>query len=55
MIVDQQLPCTLCPVGRITQVYLGKDNQVRSAEIIVKDKTYLRPVTKIISLHPLPD
>lgn len=44
MIVGQQLPRALWPVGRITQVYPGKDNRVRSAEIKVKDKTYLRPV-----------
>lgn len=55
MIVDQQLPRALWPVGRITQVYPGQDNRVRSAEIKVKDRTYLRPVTKIISLPPLPE
>ncbi|XP_067274307.1 uncharacterized protein [Pseudorasbora parva] len=55
MIVDQQLPRALWPVGRITQVYPGKDNRVRSAEIKVKDRTYLRPAIKIISLPPLPE
>ncbi|XP_067233763.1 uncharacterized protein [Chanodichthys erythropterus] len=55
MIVDQQLPRALWPVGRIVQVFPGKDNRVRSAEIKVKDRTYLRPVTKIISLPPLPE
>ncbi|KAL0195042.1 hypothetical protein M9458_008614, partial [Cirrhinus mrigala] len=54
MIVDQQLPRALWPIGRIVQVFPGKDNRVRSAEIKVKDRTYLRPVTKIISLPPLP-
>ncbi|XP_073718037.1 uncharacterized protein [Misgurnus anguillicaudatus] len=55
MIVDQQLPRALWPVGKITQVYPGKDNRVRSAEIKVKDRTYIRPATKIISLPPLPE
>lgn len=55
MIVDHQLPRALWPVGSIVQVFPGKDNRVRSAEIKVKDRTYLRPVTKIISLPPLPE
>ncbi|XP_042607435.1 uncharacterized protein LOC109111620 [Cyprinus carpio] len=53
MIVDPQLPRALRPVGRIVQVFPGKDNRVRSAEIKVKDRTYLRPVTKIICLPPV--
>ncbi len=55
MIVDQQLPRSLWPVGRIVQVFPGSDRRVRSAEIQIKDKTYTRPVTKIVCLPPLPD
>ncbi len=55
LIVDPQLPRALWPVGRIVQVFPGKDNRVRSAEIKVKDRTYLRPVTKIICLPPMPE
>ncbi len=55
MIVDPQLPRAVWPVGRIVQVFPGKDNRVRSAEIKVKDRTYLRPVTKIICLPPMPE
>lgn len=55
MIVDQQLPRALWPVGRIVQVFPGLDKRVRSVEVEVKDRTYTRPVTKIICLPPLPD
>ncbi len=39
MIVDQQLPRALWPVGKIVQVFPGTDKRIRSAEIQVKDKT----------------
>ncbi len=41
VIVDQQLPRSLWPVGRIVQVFPGSDQRVRSAEIRIKDKTCL--------------
>ncbi len=55
MIVDQQLPRALWPVGKIVQVFPGTDKRIRSAEIQVKDKTYIRPVAKMVCLPPLHD
>ncbi|XP_065118880.2 uncharacterized protein [Paramisgurnus dabryanus] len=55
MIIDQQLPRALWPVGKVVQVHPGTDKRIRSAEIQVKDKTYTRPVAKLVCLPPLHD
>lgn len=55
MIVDNQLPRALWPVGKVIQVFPGADNRVRSAEVLVKDRTYTRPVARLISLPSLPE
>ncbi len=55
MIVDHQLPRALWPVGQVTKVFPGEDGRARTAEVEVKKKTYLRPVTRLISLPALPD
>ncbi|XP_061881931.1 uncharacterized protein LOC133633422 [Entelurus aequoreus] len=55
LIVDPQLPRGLWPVGRITQTHPGADGRVRTARIQVKNRTYLRPVARLIMLPPLDD
>ncbi|KAJ8391399.1 hypothetical protein AAFF_G00090290 [Aldrovandia affinis] len=55
MIIDNQLPRVLWPVGKVTQVFPGADNQVGSTEMLVKDRTYTRPVARLISLPALPE
>ncbi|KAJ8409961.1 hypothetical protein AAFF_G00210020 [Aldrovandia affinis] len=55
MIIDNQLPRALWPVGKVTQVFPGADNRVRSAEVLVKDRTYTWPVARLISLPALPE
>ena len=55
MIVDNQLPRALWPVGKVIQVFPGADSRVRSAEVLVKDRTYTRPVARLISLPSLPE
>lgn len=55
MIVDQQLPRALWPVGQVTKVFPGEDGRVRVAEVEVKNKTYLRPISRLISFPNLPD
>ncbi len=39
--------------GKLTQVFPGKDGQIRSAEIQVGDKTFKRPASKlaVLELH----
>ncbi len=55
MIVDPQLPRALWPVGRITNVFPGADGRIRTAEVRIKDRTYVRPVARLIKLPALPD
>lgn len=55
MIVNNQLPRALWPVGNVNQVFTGADNHVRSIEVLMKDRTYTRPVARLISLPALPE
>ncbi|KAJ8387656.1 hypothetical protein AAFF_G00152060 [Aldrovandia affinis] len=41
--------------GKVTQVFPGANNRVRSAEVLVKDRTYTQPVARLISLPALPE
>lgn len=54
MIVDNQLPRALWPVGKVSQVFPGPDARIRSAEVTVKGRTYVRPVARLVSLPALP-
>lgn len=55
MIVDPQLPRALWPIGQVSQVFSGVDNRIRTVEVKVKDKFYIRPVAKVIQLPEIPD
>lgn len=55
MIVDHQLPRALWPVGQLTKVFPGEDGRTRAAEVEVKGKSYIRPITRLISLPALLD
>ncbi|XP_076847529.1 uncharacterized protein LOC143493189 [Brachyhypopomus gauderio] len=55
MIVDNQLPRALWPVGKVLQVFAGPDKRIRSAEVSVKGRTYIRPVARLVSLPALPE
>lgn len=54
LVVDQQLPRSLWPVGKVTAVFPGADGRVRTVQVQVKDKSYTRPVAKLIKLPALP-
>lgn len=54
MIVDNQLPRALWPVGKVSQVFPGPDSRIRSAEVTVKGRTYVRPVARLVTLPALP-
>ncbi|XP_026029422.1 uncharacterized protein LOC113025652 [Astatotilapia calliptera] len=54
LIVDQQLPRALWPVGKVSQVIPGADGRVRTVQIKVGDKTYTRSVARLIRLPALP-
>ncbi|XP_052443245.1 uncharacterized protein LOC127984578 [Carassius gibelio] len=50
MIVDPQLPRALWPIGRVAKTFAGVDNRIRTAEVQVKGRTYLRPVARLVKL-----
>ncbi|KAM9735349.1 uncharacterized protein ACNS7B_014625 [Menidia menidia] len=55
MVIDPLLPRALWPVGRITKVLPGTDGRIRTAEVNVKDRHYIRPVARLIQLPAVPD
>lgn len=55
LIVDPQLPRGLWPVGKVVKTYPGADGNIRTATVKVKDKTYIRPVTRLIQLPKISD
>ena len=54
MVVDQSLPRALWPVGRVSKVIVGSDGKVRAADVLVRGRTYTRPVAKLIELPAFP-
>ncbi|KAK0146565.1 hypothetical protein N1851_014104 [Merluccius polli] len=54
MIVDSQHPRALWPVGKVTHLLQSKDGCIRTAKVLVKDKTYVRPVANLIPLPAIP-
>lgn len=55
MIVNPQLPRAHWPIGRVVKLNASADGCVRSAEVQVGDKTYLRPVARLVQLPAVPD
>ena len=54
MIVDPQTPRALWLVGTVTATHPGPDGRVRTAEVQVRERSYLRPVARLIRLPALP-
>ena len=52
LIVDPQFPRALWPVGQVTQVISGVDGRIWTVEVRVGEKSYVRPVARLI---PLPE
>ena len=48
--ISSDLPRAHWPLGRITEIYQGKDNHVRVAKVQVGQNSLLRPVNKLIHL-----
>ncbi|XP_077361612.1 uncharacterized protein LOC144006574 [Festucalex cinctus] len=55
MVMDPQLPRAMWPIGRVTNVLPGQDKRIRTAEVQVQGKTYVRPVARLIALPSIPD
>lgn len=52
LIVDPQLSRAFGPVGRVTHIYPGFDGRIRTVSVQVKDRSYVRPVARLV---PLPE
>ena len=48
--ISSDLPRAHWPLGRIIEIYQGKDNHVRVAKVQVGQNSLLRPVNKLIHL-----
>ncbi|KAK7930869.1 hypothetical protein WMY93_007264 [Mugilogobius chulae] len=55
MVVDSLLPRASWPVGIVSKLLPSSDGRVRVAEVKIKEKTYLRPVTKLVPLTKIQD
>lgn len=55
MVVDQNLPRASWPIGKIQKILPSSDGRVRVAEIVVKGKTYVRPVSRLVALPKFTD
>lgn len=55
MIVDPQLPRTLWPIGSVKTVFPGADGRIRTSEVQVKERNYIRQVVHLVKLAELPD
>ncbi|XP_023253587.1 uncharacterized protein LOC111648064 [Seriola lalandi dorsalis] len=55
LIVDPQLPRALWPVGKVVETYPGADGRIRTATVKIKDRTYVRPVARLIQLPKISD
>ncbi|XP_060808849.1 uncharacterized protein LOC132903787 [Amyelois transitella] len=50
VIADDQLPRNQWPLGRVDQVFPGKDGLIRVAQVKTRHGLYIRPVTKLCRL-----
>ncbi|KAK0153723.1 hypothetical protein N1851_004487 [Merluccius polli] len=55
MIVDPQLPRDHWPAGKVVKLNASADGCIQLAEVQVGDKTYLRPVARLVRLPAVPD
>jgi len=50
MVVDTNEARCHWPLGRVMKVFPGTDGLVRSVELVVRDKTITRPISKLVML-----
>ncbi|KAI7802687.1 hypothetical protein IRJ41_017135, partial [Triplophysa rosa] len=53
LVVDPQLPRAQWPIGKVCKTLPGSDGRVRTVEVVIEGRTYLRPVTRLIQLPVL--
>ncbi len=55
LLVDPQLPRAQWPIGKVRKTLPSDDGCVRTAEVVIDGKPYLRPVARLIQLPLLED
>lgn len=55
LIMDPQLPRALWLMGKVTRTFPGPDGRIRTVAVQVQDRTYVRPVARLIPLPKLED
>ena len=50
IVVDPKTPRGSWPLGRVIEVYAGKDGHVTTAKVLVKGKEFTRPIVKLCPL-----
>ncbi|XP_039514870.1 uncharacterized protein LOC120469772 [Pimephales promelas] len=53
LIVDPQLPRAQWPIGRVRKTLPSSDGCVRTVEVVIDGKAYIRPVARLIQLPAL--
>ncbi len=55
LIVVPQLSRACWPVGKVTNIFPGLDGRTRTVEVQVHNRTYVRPVSRPVSLPKFSD
>ncbi|XP_074649028.1 uncharacterized protein LOC141904341 [Tubulanus polymorphus] len=55
LVVDEDLPRRHWKLGRVVKIFVGKDGNVRSAEVKTRKGNYVRPVSKLCVLEKSKD
>ncbi len=50
LVIDSQLPRASWPIGRVVRLLPSQDGRIRVAEVAINERTYVRPVAKLIPL-----
>ena len=51
LVIELDTPRRAWPLGRVTEVYPGRDGYVRTVKVKMHGKEYVRPITKICPLE----
>jgi len=51
LLVDENTPRSLWPLGIITEVSLSKDELVRSVKVKTRSSVFVRPITKVVKIE----
>ena len=49
--MSSEVPRRKWPLGKITHTYPGEDGDVRTVKVLIKEKEYQRPITRICPLQ----